>query len=298
MADRRWPNLFLAGAAKAGTTSLHRYLDEHPEIAMSDEKETYFFSKTLDKVEEDAAALVEAEDTYLDNFAHAGDESYLGESTPGYLWHTEVPRRIAERVDEPRLIFSFRDPVERAHSDWAMAVQRTGETRSLVQRVQDELEQGGDGPIPHGVVNPGLYATHLERHIETFGRERLHVILFEDLKEDPLTLLEGIARFLGIDEDAMHDVDYETVHNPGGAPRNRVARWLKDADVTKTLAEKLLHESTRVWLGEHVLVETKEKPPLEPEAVDLLAGIYEPEIEKLESILERELPQLRGSWSS
>lgn len=292
MSRRRWPNLFLAGAAKAGTTSLHRYLDETPVISMSRPKETYFFSGTWDDVENDDRQMAQAEADYLDAFAQATDETYLGESTPGYLWHPKVPERIASRCEDPHIIISLRDPIERAHSDWAMARHRTGEDRSFLERVCYEL----DRDIEWGVVNPGRYATHVDRHIQQFGRGNVHPILFEDLKKNTLGVLEEIAEFLGLDPTVMEAVDYETVHNPYAEPKNAFAAWLRSDEKVRSLARLLLPERTRIWLGEHVLVDQPDKPPIEEEAIETLVDIYGPEIEELEEMLGTELDPLRRTW--
>lgn len=296
MTGKRWPNLFMAGVAKAGTTSLHRYLGEHPEIAMSRPKETYFFSDHWDGAEGDQEALSKATEAYLECFTHGEDERYLGESTPDYLWHPKAPERIASRCHEPRFIVSLRDPIERAHSDWAMATNRSGETRSFLKRVNDELDPDPANPKPTGVVNPGRYGTHLKRLIGTVGEDHVHIVLFEDLKKDPLALLEDIASFLGVSRDGMHTVDYETVHNPYGEARNRLAAWALDASLLHAIARGVLPESVRIWLGEHALVKKTGKPPLEPEAKAKLVDYYEPEIRETETLLGRSLPELKGTW--
>lgn len=298
MSGNRWPNLFLAGAAKAGTTSLHRYLDGHPDIAMSRPKETYFFTDTWDEAKDDKHTLDQEIEAYLGSFEHAAEERYLGESTPGYLWHPDVAQRIADRCKDPRFIVSLRDPIERAHSDWAMARRRSGEVRTFHERISDEIDPDPANPTPRGVVNPGRYGTHLDRIIGTFGKERVHVLLFEDLKKDPLVLLKSIAAFLEIDQEAMAHVDYETVHNPYGEARNRFAAWARESSHVRTIAQALLPETLRIWLGEHVLVKQTEKPPLDPEAKAKLEAYYEPEIQRAEALLDRDLPELRKTWDT
>lgn len=292
--DPRWPNFFLIGAAKAGTTSLHRYLDEHPEIFMSPVKETYFFSETLDELEDDPEALDDAIEDYLALFGDAGDAPVRGESTPGYLWWESVPERIEAHVDDPRFAVSLRDPVERAYSDYWMARRKGLEDRSFLERVRDELD--ALEPREHGFVAPGLYHRHLERYVDRFGRESLHVVLIEQMKQDPLGVLQGLARFLDVDPEAMAEVDYETVHNPHGVPKNPLAGWLRESELVARASRLVLPERVRIYLGEHVLVEKQEKPPIDPEARAVLEEVYEPEIAALEKMIGRDLPELRSSW--
>lgn len=286
-----WPNFFIPGAAKAGTTSLHRYLAEHPEIFMTELKEVHFFTKRWEATHGDEEAFSEALEAYRQRFAPGEDLPVRGESTPAYLHHPDVPDRIAEHVPEAKFVVSLRDPVERAHSDHSMLVRQGHEDRSFLEVARQEAAGEDDRHTKRG-----LYDQHLERYFDAFGRDNVHVVLFEDFKQDTLGVLQSIAGFLDVSEEAMAEVDYETVHNPGGEPRNAIARWLLDAEPLHELARTLLPKSWRIWLGDHALVEEGQTPPLEEEAARLFAEVYAPHMERLEAMLDRELSELRVTW--
>lgn len=291
----RWPNFFIGGVAKCGTTSLYRYLAQHPEIHMSPVKETRFFDKALDEADGDAKAIEAATSEYLSYFEEAGDAPIRGEGSPGYFYHPEVPARIHERVEDPLFLFSFRDPVERAYSDYLMSAREGRFERSFLKLVEDDIE-ALDGGEPTSVVPQGLYATNLQRYLDTFGREQVKIVLLDELKDDALGLLESTARFLDVDPGPMADIDYEKRHNPYGQPRNALAQWLRTSGVVRAAARILLPKQLRIYLGDEVLLEKQEKPPMDPDARQLLLDLYEPEINRLETILDRELPELRRSW--
>lgn len=293
--ERRWPNFFVAGVAKCGTTSLYRYLAQHPEIHMSEVKELRFFDNALDEVEAgaDEAAKTRA---YLSHFEDAGQAPVVGEGSPGYFYHPEAPRRIAERVDDPRFLISFRDPVERAFSDYLMSARMGRFERSFLELVADDIEAMEGEGTPTSVVPQGLYATNLERFFDVFDRERFHIMLLDDLKQDPLGLLEAIARFLDVDPDPMAEIDYEKRHNPYGTPRNAVAGWLRNSEMVEKAARVLLPKRVRIFLGDEVLLEAEDKPEMDPEAREVLEELYAPEVDRLEAMLDRELPELRRSW--
>lgn len=291
MADR-WPNFFIVGAGKAGTTSLHRYLDQHPEIFMCPEKEAQFFSKVWDAAGDDED-LAEAEASFLALFDEAGEVPIRGSTSPDYLWRPEVPARIEKRVPDARFLASLRDPIERAWSGYLMRVRRGAPRDGFLEEVRADLEGDEDQPQ---LVRRGFYARCLERYLDRFGGDRVHVVLFEDLKEDALGVLESIAGFLDVDPDAMARVDHDTVHNPYGVPRNDLARWLLQDERVRSVARRLLPEDLRIALGEHVLLEKPDKPTMDPEAKELLIEAYEPEIRRLEELLGRDLPELRVSW--
>ena len=105
-----WPNLFVVGAAKAGTTSLWRYLDQHPAIYMSPVKEPHYFSSFTPGL----FPAVKDEGEYLRLFRDAGDAPLRGEASASYLWDAETPRRHPSRSPDAKIVISLRDPVERA----------------------------------------------------------------------------------------------------------------------------------------------------------------------------------------
>ena len=115
------PNVLVVGAAKCGTTSLHEYLDRHPEIAMAREKELDFFVEQKN--------WSRGVDWYERQFAAA---PVRGESSPSYTAYPRyrgVPERIRRIVPDAKLVYLVRDPVERA-----LDVRRPGHV------VRDELD--------------------------------------------------------------------------------------------------------------------------------------------------------------
>src|SRR5580693_9115330 len=121
------PNLFVIGAPKSGTTSLHRYLDQHPSIAMSVVKEPKFFLADGTRPrhggpgdERACRSYVVDRSEYEALFRYPeGPVSYAGESSPFYLWHPDAPARIHALVPEARLVAVLREPTMRAYSNWA-----------------------------------------------------------------------------------------------------------------------------------------------------------------------------------
>ncbi len=294
-ADQRpWPNFFIPGAPKAGTTSLHRYLAQHPEIFMSEEKELHFFTRTWEDTEGDEEAMARAEEAYLARFDRGAELPVRGESTPGYLHWPGVAERIHAKVPEARFLVSLRDPIERAHSDHAMMIRQGHDDRSFLEVIQAELSQPAGTERKH--IDKGLYDEHLQRYWDVFGQDQVHVVLFEELRNDPLALLHDVAMFLHVDPQGMEQVDHDTVHNPGGQPRNALAQWLLTSEPVHRAARLILPKPWRIWLGDHALIREQEKPPLEPEAVELLVEVYEPVVANLEKMLARDLPELRRTW--
>lgn len=249
---------------------------------MSPVKEPGYFSGAMDEA------------SYLDLFRGAEGYPVVGESSTSYLTDPEAPGRIHEVVPAARILVSLRDPVERAYSGYLSRVRDGRETRSFGEFTRDHVETwretGSDGFIENS-----MYHDHLARYVDTFGEDRIHVVLFEDLKRDAVDLLRGIAEFLDIDPDPMEDVDTSSAHNPFGVPRNPLAQFLRTDPRVRALARRLIPRSWRIWLGEHLLLERVEKPPMDPEAGERLRTIYADQVVRLEDLLGRDLPELRRS---
>lgn len=282
-----WPNLFVVGAPKAGTTSLHRYLDQHPDIAMAPDKEPWFFTRDPDRIEAE-------EEDYLDLFAGL-DATYVGEATPSYLRHPDVPARIHDRRPDARIVVSLRDPVERAWSHYLMEHREGREDRSFAEAVDAELASDEVDPLAR-IVEPGRYREQVRRYLETFGEDQVHVLLLDDLGEDPHGTLEGIAAFLDVDPAPMREVEVER-HYGYRQPRNELARRIRNDEHVRWVARRVLPEGVREFLGDRVLMADRPKPDIDPEVRDRLEAVYAPEVDGLEQLLDRELPELRRSWS-
>lgn len=276
-----WPNFFIVGGQRCGTTSLHRYLGQHPDIFMSLVKEPDFFSHPDGD-----------EEAYLALFRGAEGHPIVGEASTNYLTVPEAAGRIRRACPGARILVSLRDPVERAHSGYLSRVRDGREDRTFLNFVQDRVaaweETGEDGFIENSA-----YHDHLTRLLETFGEDRVHAVLFDHLKEDPIDVLKGIAAFLDVDPAPMEDVDTSSAHNPFGVPRNAVAHFLRTSPTVRRIARLVLPRSWRIRLGEDVLLERVDKPPLDPKACELLWGICADQIDRVEELFGRPLPELR-----
>lgn len=293
----RWPTFVIAGPPRAGTTSLHRYLGEHPDVFMSPVKETRFFDHRWDAAEGDPEALAEAEAWYLDLFDEAGDAAAVGESTPTYLAHPDVPSRLREKVPDVRVLAVLRDPVERLHSQYLFGVRQGSEDRPFPAYVEDRLARDADPDRgPDAAVQAGRYHDNLTRFADALGRDRVRVLLFDDLRDDPLSVLRDIAAFLDVDPGPMADVDHGRVHNPYGEPRGRLAAFLRTDPRVRRVARWLLPKRVRIWLGEEVLLRKPDKPAIEAEALERLRPVYADDLDRLEAWLGRDLPELRRTW--
>jgi hypothetical protein len=212
------PNLLIAGVSKAGTTSLFRYLAQHPEVCPSDVKELRYFSALF--YGEPLAAV----ETYSRHFARCRGERYRMESSPGYFFGgREVADAVNGLLPGARVVLSFRDPVERCWS-WYRFNRSRGRVPKDMRfgEYLDQCEQlrreGSDVLRENQAfwgLRGGCYDLWLEAWLEVFG-ERLRIEFFEHVAGDPRGVIEGLCGWLDIDPAVAagfrYDVENRTVH--------------------------------------------------------------------------------------
>lgn len=187
------PTFFIIGAPKAGTTSLHNYLGEHPEIQMSPVKEPNFFAPHLDPIHE--PRRIGRIDQYEELFDSA--VAVRGEaSTPysEYPLRQGVPERIRERVPDAKFVYVVRDPVERTISHFNHLVASEGERRSL----EEALGDLSDPRSPS--ICASLYGLQLELYLREFPPESFIVVDQADLLADRRGTVRRVFGFLEVDD--------------------------------------------------------------------------------------------------
>ncbi len=185
------PNLFVIGAAKAGSTSLHNYLDLHPGISMSHDKEVRYFT------DPDCLSWVGRYQEYFP----AGTR-YRGESTPQYTkWplYPGVVDRMADLAPDARLLYLVRDPVERAIAEYVEEV-----TWGVIgNSIEDELS---DAEAPYNViVAPSRYATQLREFHRRFDPSQILVVDLAELAEHPAAVVARVFEFLDLEPIDLDD---------------------------------------------------------------------------------------------
>lgn len=190
------PNLFIIGAMKSGTTSLHEYLNSHPDIFMSKVKEPGYFSKCVNYYPKDSA-------WYMSLFADVKDEVIVGESSTHY---TKLPTcddvvdRLWKFNPDARFIYVMRHPVKRVISHYWHNIKNGEEYRDILSAIDANEEY----------ISFSDYAYQLEPYIARFGMEKMYTLTFEDLINDPDKELKNIFSWLGVDNTFVVGASHET----------------------------------------------------------------------------------------
>jgi len=196
---RALPTFFIIGAPAAGTTSLHYYLDQHPEIQMSAVKEPRFFAPHPDPLNPPNTINAKRRISHLGQYEQLFDTAVKvrGEASVDYANYPRregVPERIKQLVPEAKFIYLVRDPIARTLSHYQHRVAVEGERRSLREAL-------GDHPDPSSIcICPSLYASQLGLYLDHFSQESILVIDQADLLSDRRSTLGGVFAFLSVDD--------------------------------------------------------------------------------------------------
>jgi hypothetical protein len=260
----RLPNLIIIGAAKAGTTSFHNYLDTHPEIAMSELKELRYF---IDP------EYVDRLGWYRSQFDTSA--KIAGESSTMYTRSPAMPgtaERMADLVPDTKLIYLVRDPIDRAIASYLEERFHGLDPRSVEEAFADL-----DDPY-----NPYLaasrYAEQLSPYLEHFGRDQLLILSLTDLERDPGAVLEQTFRFLGVDP--THRVDTGERHNAGAAKweYGKFSGRLRRSFVGKIVHNLPPGARTAIRMrARRLLSKPVERPELSPELRERIADVLAPD---------------------
>jgi hypothetical protein len=280
------PNFMIVGVAKAGTTSLYRYLDQHPQVFMCPIKGTNFFGyedardwKWTDEGDPPSLRHFQAKtfEEYEAMFAGASDEIAIGEASPQYFRCPTAARRIHECIPDVKLAASLRNPADRAFSGFLMR-RRRGE---VVKSIYDELTPEASH------VKEGFYYKRMKRYFDIFPRHQIKIYIFEEFKKDPAKVVVDLFDFLGVDTNFVPDTSVR--HNPAGIPKSRLLNRLFFHPTLIRTAKSVLPEGVQ-GMVKRVRQQNLRTPPTFP--ADLRAELLRlcrEDILKLQGLLDRDL---------
>jgi hypothetical protein len=258
-------NTFIVGMPKAGTTSLHRYLSEHPDTCMAEDKEPHYFS--VDLLKEGAEfhghpkyTRYPTLEAYHELFAERGAASVVGESSVFYLFSKAAAQSIYDYNPDAKIIILLREPVAFLYSLHSQGLYSGNETEKDFRKALDlETVRRQGKQLPSTVHFPSrLYyrdhwkvAEQIERFVEVFGQERIKVIVFDAFKSNTEQEVLGVMDFLGLDSTFLPNL---VNHNANTAMRSqRLARVIQDPNHPITfMAKRLLPK--RMWKQGKVLL--------------------------------------------
>jgi len=309
---RRMPNFFLAGAPKAGTTSLYHVLSQHPDIFMSPVKEPTFFAEearaenmvpylqaTVRQQEREVRealkggisgnsvrGVVSRWEDYVQLFAGVTHERAIGEASVTYLWSGTAVPRIVQMNPAARFLVILRNPAERAFSQYLHYVSDGHVSCSFGEHVSRSLRHDRRMSTHHPFLEFGMYGEQLERLYRLVPRAQVGVWLYEDTLRDPSAFHREVFRFLGVDESFVPNAQ-KRYHQMEIPRQLHVARLLKRSGAWTPLRAAVSGRWRRALKAAFY----RRPGALRMGAEDrkLLCDLYCDDISKLEALLGRDL---------
>ena len=287
------PNFFIVDAAKCGTTSMWAYLRQHPDIFMPDMKEPHFFSTDVN------FPIILNERTrsnkeYFRLFHKVKQEKVIGEASPSYLYSKVAAKNINQFNPESRIIIMLRNPVDAICSMFLMRVRNgrehyfdletalSNETKLDISNSTDQISYYRDRV---------QYSQQITRFTNVFNKEKIHFIIFDDLKENPNIVIQKVFEFLQVDSSFLPDLKIRNAAHP---VRNlylrRIFKFHPYLDKLNFYTRK---SRVRQFIGDFIASNIEGKNKLEPvireETRNRLKIELKPEVEKLSKLLNRDL---------
>lgn len=300
------PNLFIVGAAKAGTTSLYHYLNAHEEIYMSPVKEPGFFcsdirwdgfrkeyKKGTQFVAEEYFSqphkpkrhitFIDKEKDYLRLFENSSYVKYRGEASTAYLYSQHAAAEIFKFNPKAKIIIILREPVERVLSHYFMdvsgGVQKEGNILKALKKDYTSNQKGwGKSNL---YIELSLYFEQVKRYIKIFPKEQILFLKFEDLKKDNNMVMQEVFQFLDLTGPKSETAIISRKYNKTRIPRNNVIKGIVNL---KKYIPNWIIEFLKPYSS--FFLKPKEEISVPEDAIDFISDLVKEDWSKTKEIIE------------
>lgn len=297
------PNAILFGTVKSGSSSLYKYIKQHPEIYASEIKEPNFFAfmghkpefKGPDDEVINTRSITDLAD-YEALFAGATIEKAICEASVVYIYNPDAACRMKQTIPNVKLFALLRNPADRAFSSYLHAQRdgrETAESFSAALSEEPARIAANWGHLFH-YRQMGYYYEQLKRYYDLFSKEQIAVFKYEDFARDPLPIIKNIFQFLEVDD--TYSPDTTRRYNISGKPKSKLLqRWLTRPSRFKNFFKPLIPSRVR---NDLVMSNLKrfnmntEKPMLNQELRRELLEGYADDINRLQDLINLDL----SSW--
>jgi hypothetical protein len=277
--SRQLPNFIAVGPTRTGTTWLYQFLIGRVGLP-ANMKETRFFDRDYDQGME----------VYVSRFVNCPRGRPIGETSPTYFNSRVARERIALHVPDCKIICTLRDPVERLHSSYRLSLWYGITVRSFERYLEERRD---------AILDESDYARHIEAWQETFGKDHVLVMLYDDFLASTQTYVDQLCDFIGIQRITVSDARVET--DDRVFAMQRVPRAV-------ALGSAKLHRSFETWLHRHLIngwlapgksssriwktiakIAYKDMPTMKQDTEVRLRSALRSRVEALEALIDRDL---------
>lgn len=294
------PNLFIVGQPKSGTTALHQFLGQHPEIYMSSIKEPHFFCSDF-HLESDRAYGKQrffdfrSESAYLQLFAKAEGAKVIGESSTNYLYSQVAAQKIHNFNPDAKIIIILREPAKYLYSLHSHYVKFTEENEpDFLTALSLEADRQQEKITSPRVISPSYlyysqrvqYYQQIKRYCDRFNPEQIKIVIFEDFKSENERVYRDVLEFLGVDPsftpqyDAVNvnkEVKFQFINNLVNSPVVK--------NISKNLLSQEFNEFVRDNIVEKFLWHQAPKATMPEDIKTQLMKQYKPQVERVSELI-------------
>lgn len=283
-----WPNFFIVGAPKTGTTSLYEYLKNIPDVFLPKNKEPHFFSPKISELIN--YPNIKTREEYLKLFSNVKNQKAIGEASVHYLQDFEAPYNIQKTIPNAKIIIMLRDPIERSFSHYLMSI-RFGETTDSLHKILIEILE--DKKIPKSrfyyiLIDASQYYSQVKRYYDYFNQKQIKIIIFEEFVKDTTNQVKDVMNFLEIESDILENINKK--FNEFAQPRNKFASKILTSKLVRKVGKQVLPRSSWEPIMENLFNKKTEKPKLCIEDKKILNDFFYDDVRMLEEFLGKKMP--------
>jgi len=304
----KFPNLFLVGSGKCGTTTLYDYLSQHPDVFMSIPKEPAYFCKDFHKESDEFHKkqkffFFRNKQDYLKLFSSAKTQKIIGEASTLYFPSKVAAKNIFEFNPDAKIIILIREPVDLLYSVHGEYVLRFRENiNDFFKALAAERQRRNGENIPKMVPTPSLlfysdkvkFSSHIKRYLDLFDRKQVKILIYEEFRENNVKVFRDVLRFIGLDNHINIDL---RSHRSARKIRSNLLIKLLSSSYISQIPKKIIKGKNYFKLRSsfYKLIAKKEpRPQLPPKIRKELMEKYKEEVEKTERLINKDLSKIWG----
>ena len=292
------PNFFIVGAAKSGTTSMHYYLKQHPEIFMTEQKETNYFVFKGQRVEFKGPGddeyinkfSITDEKEYFNLFKSVKNEKIIGESSPAYLYyHKTAALNIKHFNPNSKIMIILRNPIERAYSQYSYFKKLGREKKQFKEAIFDEENRIKNGwEWAWFYLKTGLYYEQVRTFLEIFN-DNVLILILKEFQKKPLKHFKKIFDFLEVDNKFIPF--FSRLQNVSSERENFINGVIDSGNdsILKKFGRALFPRKYRLLIKYKINLKNKSKLKMDKEMKEYLKDYYKKDIEQLSHLLNKDL---------
>jgi len=297
-----YPNLFLIGGMRCGSTALHLLLDQHDDINMSSSKEPYYFnaelkrqklySKYSKELEEDLNSYVKKGkyrtiDKYISLFDNSRNYKYRGEPSH-YIYSPDTASIIKKESSQSKIIISVRNPIERMYSEYLYHSRIEGQnTLDFDSYVNDNLKLFKLGKPTR--LAKGLYNDSILHWIKIFGEDNVKFIIYEEFEKDQQKVLSEIYDWLNLLPSKINNL---TPQKTGNIRLKKLFFFINSSGFIKSSLKLIFSKSSRIKIRSFfylLFLQKKKKSDISNSTKKLLIDFYKEDVFRLGKLLNKDL---------